>query len=75
MSGPTYRAEPTADGGALIVRERSGCAPIVECECMSMAAAFSALREFNGPQAATVQRIARAFDDADAREPAALLAD
>lgn len=62
MSAPSYRVQPTADGGALIVRDRPGCAAIAVAECMSMAAAFSALREFNGPPVADVTSIVRAFD-------------
>lgn len=37
---PSYRALPLGDGGALVVRDRPGCAPIVECECFEHATAL-----------------------------------
>lgn len=44
---PTFRAVPLADG-ALVVRDRPGCASIVECECLKLA---------------TAQRVARRLTD------------
>lgn len=40
---PSFRAVPLADG-ALVVRDRPGCAPIVECECLELATAARVAR-------------------------------
>lgn len=61
---PSYRALPLADGGALVVRDRPGCAPIVECECGALATAVRVAGRLNdlvGPELAE-RRSVRTFE-------------
>lgn len=61
---PSWRAVPMADGGALIVRDRAGCAPVVELECLSLATAARVaqrMTESARPEQA-VRRSVRTFD-------------
>jgi hypothetical protein len=68
-----YGIAPTDDGGALVYR-RAINGPVIVAECMSDAAARSCLRELAARElAANPAPSVRAFDDADAAEPLALL--
>lgn len=61
---PTFRAVPLADG-ALVVRDRPGCAPIVECECLELATAQRVARRLTDiarPELAALPRSVRAFE-------------
>jgi len=61
---PSYRALPLGDGGALVIRDRPGCAPIVECECFEHATALRVARRLTDivrPEQAAPRSL-RAFD-------------